>query len=193
MKSRQFFTRTIQYLISVICLSTLFGCNIPEQNTDAIQQAFGGEAGCTIASLASPNGGAIIPGSTNEITSPDDKYNTDNCPYQYVAEVNNPSECNLIGVKWGQSLPSNSAECGSARIQQHWYGYNGSWSGVIYSDYQLGVWNGTCSWGAHASGQPSGSTNVSSYSKIRIAIQAWEWVNSHTDHKFVDVDCVILK
>jgi hypothetical protein len=152
---------------------------------------FGGEAGCATTSLAAPNGGSMIAsGGGASVVSPDDKYHTASCPDQFVAEITGvPSICEGFSTGWDQPLPNNPVSCANARLQIHAYGFsNGAWTSAVWSASEAGVWIGTgC---ILVPSKITGILTAGLYSKIRFAVQAWEWVNGRADHKLVNVSCL---
>ena len=182
-------------LLLVAVTLAMSGCSEisePDGTLGEVQAAVGAEPGCATTSIASPSGGSFVASASGaSVSSPDDKYNTAGCPNQYVAEVTGfIAQCGSFFVDWDQPMPTNATDCASTRLQYHMYGYNGAWSGAVFNSYQAGLWNGaSCTLGLNAPGYPNGSSNMTAYSKVRVAVEAWQWVDQRPDHKFVRVVC----
>jgi hypothetical protein len=194
--------------IDLICLTVLTGvgamvssCNVPEndpgdepERVGIAQQALGGEASCATATGIPANDGATIAMTAfvgGTVNSPDDTYNYEGsgCPKQYIVEItgwNLPANGTDVSVNWNQPLPTNATDCGNARGLTYYYEFTGgSWNttptGHISSS---GSWNGSsCSW----SSSTVGSVPSVGATKVRVAVQGWQWVGSKADHKYVTV------
>lgn len=163
----------------------------PTPTSRSVVANFGGEAGCATTSLAAPNGGSMIATASGAtVVSPDDKYHTSSCPDQFVAEVTGvPAICEGFSTGWDQPLPNNPTSCANARLQVHAYGFsNGAWTSTVWSASEAGLWTGNqC---ILFPTKITGQLTAGLYSKIRFAVQAWEWVNGRADHKLVNVSCL---
>lgn len=147
------------------------------------------EAACATIALSDPNGGSIaLTGQYQSVSPSSANYGAgrSTCPHQYVVEFTNwdqsPSNYNEVVATFA-SMPTNATDCANSRIYYTWYGYNGSWTSWMNSDYYAGSWSGgACSWvevtgypitNGYPAGEPS-----QSYSKARLAVQAFRWSGS---------------
>jgi hypothetical protein len=171
-----------------------FGCTLQNSTDDEeeqlgqAQQAVGGESACaTVAITSSTNG--LVTGASGTFTSPNTSYNpSTGCPLQYVVEFDYPPQ-NGPSFGWGEALPTNQTDCENARVQASWYGYNGSsWSAEKGTNKYTGTWAAGHCFMTLASGFPTGdwsSSTITSFQKVRIAVQAWVWVSGVAVHKKV--------